>query len=101
MPIGGQIEFLRVRPAIHIDNPKRVGTAYIEDIDALEVGHMQELYAIRSLKLTSQARRMTSSVRFEFVDLPIVVKRFGPWLKWNRLNGCQSRTAAEVVTIER
>jgi hypothetical protein len=44
---------------------------------------------------------MTSRVRFEFVDLPIVVKRFGPWLKWNRLNGCQSRTAAEVVAIER
>jgi hypothetical protein len=55
MPIGGRIEFLRMRPTIHINNPKRVGTAYIEDIDALRVGQMYELYAIGSLKLTRQA----------------------------------------------
>jgi len=55
MTIRRRIRLIRVRPAIHIDNPKRVRAAYIEEVDALEVGHLHELYAIGSLKLTRQS----------------------------------------------
>src|SRR5262249_45824491 len=101
MPVGRRIEFLRMRPAIHKNNAKRVGTAYIEDIHALQIGQIHELDAIRSLKLTRYSRRMTSRVRFEFVDLAVIVERFGPRLKWNCFNGRQSGPAAEVGAIQR
>src|SRR5262245_20197485 len=90
MPIGGGIEVRRMRPAIHKNNSKRVGAAYIEDIHPLQIGQMHELYAVRSLKLTRNPRGMTSRVRFEFMDLAVIVDRFGPRLKWNCFNRRQS-----------
>src|SRR5262245_55664429 len=90
MPIGGRIEFLGMRPAIHKNNSKRVGTAYIEDIHALQIRQMQELNAVRSLKLTRNPRGMTSRMRFEFMDLVVIVEGSGPRLKWNCFNRRQS-----------
>src|SRR5262245_64756273 len=69
MPIRGGIEFLRMRPAIHKNNSKRVRTAYIEDIHALQIGEMQEIHAIRSLKLKSYHRWMTSCVRLDLMSI--------------------------------
>ena len=65
MPMGGRIEVLGMRPAIHKNNSKRVGTAYIEDIHPFQIGQMQKLYAVRSLKTEAQPRRddMACAVR--------------------------------------
>src|SRR5262245_37397889 len=89
MSIRSGIDFFRMRPAIHENNPKRVGPTDIEDIHALQIGQVHEIYSVRSLKLTRYPRRMTSRVRFEFVNLPVIVERFSPRLKWNRFNGRQ------------
>ena len=70
-----------VRAAVHVDRPVGVGSTNIEDVDALKFGKLDELHAIRGQELSGDARRLAACMRFQFVLLPIVVYRPGPWLK--------------------
>jgi hypothetical protein len=58
-----------------------VRTADVEDEDALRLGQLDELDAVRRQELAGRARRLAAGVRLELVLLAIVVHRLGPRLE--------------------
>ena len=81
-----------MRAAVHVDRAKRVRTADIENVEALQRRHLDELDAVRRLELPRRAAGLAARVRLELVDLPRVVQRFRPRLE-RRLVGGIDRVA--------
>src|SRR5678815_4399524 len=54
----------RMRPAIHVDGAKRMGSSDIEDENALEFRHIENLNSVGRHKLTRSRRRFATRVRF-------------------------------------
>ena len=77
-----------MRTAVHVDGAVGVRAADVEDIDALQLGEVYELHAIRRQELTRDARRLATGVWLELVLLPVVVDRTGPRLE-RHLSGPQ------------
>ena len=67
-----------MRAAVHVDRAKRVRAADIEDVDALQLRHLDELDAVRRQELPRRAAGLAARVRLELVDLPRVVERLAP-----------------------
>ena len=72
-----------MRAAVHVDGPEGVRAADVEDVDALQLGQLDELDAVRRLELTDDARRLAARVRLEAMAFAILVERRGPRLKRN------------------
>jgi ABC-type transport system involved in cytochrome bd biosynthesis fused ATPase/permease subunit len=76
-----RLEILQMLASVHVDGAKRVRAADIEDEDALDLGQVHELDAVRRLELPRGAARFAARVRLELVDLPRVVESPRPRLK--------------------
>src|SRR5690606_1881318 len=74
-------EVIGVRTPVHVDRAERVRTADIEDVDSLLLGQIDELDAVRRQELPRGAGRLAARVRFELMDLAVVVKRLRPRLE--------------------
>ena len=75
-----------MRPRIHVNDPEGMRTADVEDVRSLQVGHLDELDAIGSLKLACDTRSVAARMRFQLVNLAVVIQRLSPRLKRNRLD---------------
>jgi len=65
--------FVRAWASIHIDHAVGVGASNVDDEQPFLIRNLDEVYAVRSLKLTGGTGGMTSCVGFQFVDLPILI----------------------------
>src|SRR5438034_11728250 len=58
-----RLEVFRMRAAIHIDHAKTGGPADVEDHDALQVTHLDDLETVRCSNLLRTGRRLASGMR--------------------------------------
>ena len=72
-----------MRAAVHVDRSVGVRPADVEDVDALQIGELDELDAVRRQELAEHAGGLASRVRLELVLLAVVEDGFRP-----RLKGC-------------
>ena len=56
-----------MRPAVHVDRPIAVWPADVEDVDALELGEIDELHAVRRQQDARDARGLASCVRLQLM----------------------------------
>ena len=70
-----------MRPAIHVDRAVGVRAADVEDVDALQLGELDELDTVRRQELTHATRWLAPRVRLELVLAAVGVDRARPRLK--------------------
>ena len=70
-----------MRAAVHVDRAEGVRAADVEDVDALQLGQLDELDAVRREELPRDARRLAPRVRLELVALTICEERLRPRLE--------------------
>src|SRR5688572_6561904 len=93
-------QVLRVRATVHVDGAERVRPADIEDIDALQLGGLDELRAVRREELTGHSRRLAARVRLELVLLTLGEQRLRPWLERHLVPGKRRVPDPEICRPE-
>jgi hypothetical protein len=80
-----QILAFGMRPPVHIDGLEAMRTAIVENIDALEFRHFEDLEPVSSCPLPRTRRRFASRVRlvFQEVAMPVIDERSRPRLQRN------------------
>ena len=91
-----QVSARRVWPAIHINRVKAMRAAIVDDVDTLQLRHVQNLEAIRSRPQAWPRRGFAPGIRLVFKKLrmPVIQERSGPRLKRNVVDVdwcCKSR----------
>ena len=76
--VVARLQVVRMRAAVHVDRAERVRAADVEDVEPLELRHLDELDAVRRQELARDARRLAARVRLELVRLARVVDAPSP-----------------------
>src|SRR5688500_5781611 len=72
---------LGVRSAVHVDGAIGVWPADVEDVDALQLRHLDALDSVSRLERARDARSLAAGMRFKLVELAIGVERRRPRLE--------------------
>ena len=83
MTVIGRVQRFGMRAAVHVNRSVSVRPADVEDVDALQIGELDELDAVRCQELAEHTRGLTACVGFELVLLAVLEDGFRP-----RLKGC-------------
>src|SRR5882672_10193937 len=94
--VVARAQFLRMRAAVHVDDAEGVRPADVEDVEALDLGQLDELDAVGREELPRGARRLAARVRLELVHLPRVVERARPRLERHGVERGNRRCDAEL-----
>src|SRR5215475_581881 len=85
--VVGRDEILRMLRAVQIDDPVRVRSAHIQDIDTFQILLLvDELGAVRRGELSGNPRSLTARMRLELVNLALVVDSARPRLERNLIH---------------
>ena len=84
MAVVGRREIRRVRPAIRVDGPVGVWATDVEDVDALQLGELDDLDTVRREKRPCDAGRLAPRMRLQLIRVAIGQERGRPWLQGNR-----------------
>src|SRR5215470_974699 len=78
-----RLEVCRMRPAIHIDNSIRIGSTHVQNVNALQIRNVDEFRSIGRRELPRDSGSLAPRVRFELINLPLIVDCSGPGLEWD------------------
>jgi hypothetical protein len=91
VPVVSRGKIFGVGSKVRVYHPEGVRPADIHNVNALEVGHVQNLYAVRCRELAWPTGRLASGVRFHGIRATVIGYGFSPGLK--RGIGVSCRTA--------
>src|SRR5690606_8728530 len=77
----------RMRASVHVDGAEGVRAADVENVEALLLGQLDELDAVRRQELARGPGRLAAGMRLELVNLASVVERLRPRLERHLVGG--------------
>src|SRR5262245_56428194 len=83
MTVICRLEICGMRAAIHVDNSIRIGPTHVQNVNALQIRNVDEFGSIWCRELPRDSGSFAARVRFELINLPLIVDCSGPGLEWD------------------